>query len=547
MNKLDITEATYGSAQWADHNDILRAGMYRKTSDSVFLGFYNRRALYGSGQGGLVSCAAARSGKLSTQIAYNVCGKNAVSRSCLILDPKGEIAEISQNQMFLRKACIYWNPTNFHGLPHVSINILDHIKAGSPTMVSDIKSFYEQWHPSTNFGNAKYFEISAKDIAEAITVCDVELHGSTNIARIYDLVSQLEQKTYEWLNFEFDMSQSTHQFVRRVAAEIKKHNASKNTNNNGGSMPSFLKELYTGFSCLNDPLLRASVSPPFNFSFADICADNAQATNIYLMPPDDLIDVWAPVIKGLLENAYVHKSRHPRAIPQLWIIDECGQLAKNGKFSLIVSLFVIGAGKNIKTWIFVQSLAQLDQLDREGQEQILGSAAFQCYYAINELKTATYLSQGLGKTTIKVPDTLQQLEAKANAKRLGRLILEGDMSVDTLAEYALSKKAAVHQNKQGRDLLQPNEIMTQLSDQMIIRVKDAAKPIRADRVHYFLHPSMVGAYHPNSEHSAGSAPDRVQTPSGILRVITQKVPRKYAHFPQYAQSGEWSFIEGYRP
>jgi type IV secretion system protein VirD4 len=72
-------------------------------------------------------------------------------------------------------------------------------------------------------------------------------------------------------------------------------------------------------------------------------------------------------------------------------------------------------------------------------------------------------------------------------------------------------------------------------------------PIYANKYPYFTRPEMAGAYLPNPYHPPGDAV-QIATRRGPrqARVITERVPERYAHLPQY-ESGFWSFIEGYRP
>ena len=73
------------------------------------------------------------------------------------------------------------------------------------------------------------------------------------------------------------------------------------------------------------------------------------------------------------------------------------------------------------------------------------------------------------------------------------------------------------------------------------------KPIYAERHAYWTRLELAGRFLPNPYHPPL---DAVTIPSrrGPLRVrvITERVPTVFAHFPQY-QNGYWSYVEGYRP
>ena len=59
--------------------------------------------------------------------------------SMLVLDMKGELAAISQDQTADRKHCIYWNPAGLHDLPQMSINPVDYVRIDSASLISDVK------------------------------------------------------------------------------------------------------------------------------------------------------------------------------------------------------------------------------------------------------------------------------------------------------------------------------------------------------------------------------------------------------------------------
>lgn len=537
----------YGSADWAKFDDIHKAGMFQKRPESVFLGYHGRRAVYAQNQGGILTCAAPRTGKFSTQIAYNICGKDAYAHWVVCLDPKGEIAYIAQNQMALGKAAIHWNPSRLHGLPHVNMNPLDHITRGSPTIVSDTKGFYKQWHPLTNAGNSRYFEVSAQSIAEACTVELAEVNGTVDLSQVYRMINLIESDSDEWLEFECDLLNSRHLFVRRNGEELRQHRKKrgKSADSSGGGIAAVIKELYVSFASLDDPLLLKSVSPPFRFSFAQIGDENYPPCNFYMMPPADQIEVWGSVIKGIYHNAFTHKLRRRSAPPMLFLIDECGQLLEAGDFPLVRRLFSIGAGMGMRPWIFLQSLGQLDNLGKSGKAIVMSSATIKCYFAILDYPTAEEVSKSLGKRTIEIADPLQQQNSKLEAKRLVREILQGHTDRARLTELAHHKRAAVHLNKMSGDLMRPEQVMHELADKAIIFAGDTIKPLILDRKHYYNNPKMNGACHPNPEYDPFD-PDWVKLAGGTRRVVREPLPQKYAHFPQYEGCEEWSYIKGFK-
>ena len=105
-----------------------------------------------------------------------------------------------------------------------------------------------------------------------------------------------------------------------------------------------------------------------------------------------------------------------------------------------------------------------------------------------------------------------------------------------------ARMAALRQLK-GRPVRSPDEILAMPPDRQVIFADGLAHPIWAERKAYYEQPFMAAArYHPNPYHPPESHV-QVMTARGSVwrRVVVEPVPRKYAHYPQYAD-GTWSRI-----
>lgn len=538
----------HGSSRWANQIEIGRAGLFKPSDRNVFLGFLGDRKIYATGQGGILTVAAPRSGKLTTQLVWNVCGNDTFKGSIVLLDPKGEIACVSQNQMWNQKRVIFWNPVGLHGLPQHRINPTGHMYRGSPTLVSDAKAEASQSIPLTmGGGNHKFFDQLAQQFMSAIYVQLAETDGVVTYPRVHEVITGIEQPSEAWLRLEYDMGRSPHEFVRRVAMTIKKKSEleKKGNSNDGGGTKGVIAVLYNAVSCLDDPILRESVSPPFDFCYSELCDDAKPPAHVYLMPPNEYLETWSPVLKSHFTAVMIWKSRAPQARPIFLIVDECAQL---GRFPLITKAYVYAAGVNIKIWIFLQSLAQLKTIDNEAETIIPASAAFQCYYGVQDFNTAEILSKLLGVESRYYVDELQREQARHAALKVKREMLTGNVSGEVFAELAHSKMMLEQEKTIARPLMTPDEILFRLNrNEMIIQADGVPYPILGERMDYYKDPGMTGFYHPNPYHPPI---DRIKVPGRIfnkyLKVITEPVPQKFSHFDQYA-NGTWSYIEGHNP
>src|SRR3546814_16392738 len=107
----------------------------------------------------------------------------------VILDMKGELAAISQDQTPDRKHCIYWNPVVLCGLPQNSINPVDYVRIDSPTLVSDVKVFCENMIVASSSATAIYFEQRGREMLEALILVIVERDGVLTLPALYEAIN----------------------------------------------------------------------------------------------------------------------------------------------------------------------------------------------------------------------------------------------------------------------------------------------------------------------------------------------------------------------
>lgn len=525
-------EFRFGSAGFADSSDLRRAGFYQQQPNSLMLGFDGKRPIYWNGAGGLLLIAGARSGKLRDVLAYNICC-GIYTYSMLILDMKGELAAISQDQTKSGKRCYYWNPAGLHGLPQHRVNPGDVLRADSKTLISDIKVFCQNFLPKSGSPNASYFEERAQAFLEAIILTLVMLDGVLTLPRLYEIVNLIPGGGDAWLEFAFEMQETGHEITKSVEEEIA---ASRNSKSNG--FQGILGEMMKALAPLSDPILMDSVSPPYDCSMADLCS--ADPAHFYMMPPAEFVESWSLVIKALFVSGMIYKSRSPQALPQTWILDECAQL---GAFPLVTRMFTYGAGIGIRPLAVFQSKEQMKAIGPDAHNIIPASAAVQSYFGVRDLETGKHLSQMMGQQTLAYDESLLQNRAKHAREQAVQALLNGDDPVQTGLTLAHQSKASELRSKQQRSLRTPDEILNMSDNEQIIFADGLSSPILAQRRPYYEQRFMAGRFHPNPYHPPL---DKVRVKALFghrwKAVVTEPVPERFAHLPQYAD-GTWSYVE----
>ncbi|SFJ14803.1 type IV secretory system conjugative DNA transfer family protein [Albimonas pacifica] len=533
MNREDREWHRHGSARFAERADLLRAGMLTQTPTSLFPGFCGGRPIWCDGDGGLLMVAGARSGKLRDILAYNLFSGICSLETILLLDPKGELAAISQNQTPDGKHCRYWNPLALHGLPQDRVNPVGHLKWSSPTLFSDMKVFQEQFLPRSGSANGVYFELNARRWGEAIGLALVKRNGVLTLPDYFRAISSIPEGGRDWLDLAWEMHASGIDACRSVEAEIH-----AGREDSSGGFRGILGELQKSVACLSDPVLRDSVSPPFDFDLADLCR-SAPAMQVYLMAPPEMISPWAPVIKAIFTTAMVLKSRAPQALRQTWILDECAQLKG---FDLVPKLFAYGAGIGVRPWAVFQTEQQMNALGKDARSIICSSASVQSWFGLRDLESAKRVSEMMGAETLDYDDPLAQGRAGVEARRLLGDVLSGGDAFRAAPRLAQQMHAAVHRAVQRRSILTPDEVMHLPPDRQLIFADGLPGPIYAGRAPYWTQRWLAGRYHPNPYHPPLDSV-LVQTRFGPRRrpVLTGNVPAAFADLPQY-RDGTWSWI-----
>lgn len=524
----------FGSARFAGPEEIARAGLHIQRPDSLLIGFSGNRPIFYRGMGGALLIAGARGGKLRDVLAYNLCS-GIYAHSMLVLDMKGELAAISRDQTPERKYCLYWNPAALHGLPCNRINPVDYLRIGSRSLVSDTKVFAENMIPPSGAPASSYFEGRAREYLEAVILTLVRRDAVLTLPALYDALNLLPAGGDAWLDFAFEMAESGFPAAARVEQEI----ASSREDSTGG-FRGIIGELMKAVSCLSDPTLLESVSPPFDFSLAQLC-ESIRPYQFYMMPPAEFVSAWSPVIKALLVAGMIYKARNPASLRQTWILDECAQLASGG-FPLIPKLYTYGAGIGIRPWAVFQSASQMKALGPDAETIITSSAALRSYFAVRDLETATALSRMLGSESLSYTDEHRRAGALHARAQAVQALMHGGDPLRAGLELAHHARMAAMPVIRGRPLRAPDEILNMPPDRQVIFLDGLAHPLYAERRAYYDQVFMAGRYHPNPHHPPADAV-RVMTRSGPAwrRVIKGPVPREFAHFPQYA-GGLWSVI-----
>lgn len=531
----DNEEFRFGSAGWADEDDLRAAGLFRGAG--LPIGYYGRLPLHLEGDAPLLTIGGAGSGKLRDLLGYVVCCSPGMPM--LILDPRGEMREVSHVAHAHHRGRAYgWDPVGITSQPQNRINPLDILKLDCANLHGDCAFIAEGLVPLSGGGNGRYFELRARDWIANILKADVEQKGGTDFARLGRIVNAIESDPQLWAAFLEGMLESRFESVRRSAGEMLKKQ--QDTPKEFGSI---LGEIYSNLAFMNDPVLMCSLEQP-DVSLEDLCTGRAH--KVFLNVPAEYLGIWSPIIRVMFTVAMLYKARNSSAPRLTMLVDEAGQL---GRFEALLRSFTYGRGAGVRSWALFQDVGQIKRnFDAAALQGFMGSAQMRQFFGVRDYETAKMVSDMLGSETLQFDDTLRQQEATRRKRQIAMEIMEGGDPFQAAYDFAHFQRAAQHRSVQARQLMTPDEVLALGEDEQILFISGKnLKPILANKYPYYTRREMAGLYLPNPHHPPVDRV-RIQTLFGKRwrRVISEPVPQALASFPQY-QDGTLSYVEGFKP
>jgi len=216
--------------------------------------------------------------------------------------------------------------------------------------------------------------------------------------------------------------------------------------------------LVGALSLWNSPSIDAATSA----TDFDITSLRKRKTTIYVSISLADLSTIRPLLTLFFEQVFAAQLRKEPGADEphkvLMLMDEFESL---GTMSGIVDKLPFVRSFNIRVLAIIQGLSQLDQrYTAAGRDKILQASKHQIFFASNDQQTTNYVSQTLGKKTIRT--------VSKSRSRQGRTISE---------------------QQQTRDLLLPQEVR-ELSPDKLILITEGTRPIMGEKIKYFKDSAM---------------------------------------------------------
>ncbi|WP_121259382.1 conjugal transfer protein TraG [Pseudomonas aeruginosa] len=441
---------TYGSARWANAQDIRKAGLTQPAG--VFLGQHDRQYLRHEGPEHVLTFAPTRSGKGVGLVVPTLLSWSA---SAVIHDIKGENWHITAGWRSRFSHCLLFNPTDARSAAY---NPILEVRRGAHE-VRDVQNIADILvDPEGALERRNHWEKTSHALLVGAILHvlyageDKTLRGVANF--LSDPASPFELTLHRMMTTPH-LGDGPHPVVASAAREV----LNKSDNERSGVLSTAMSFL----GLYRDPTV-AEVTSRCDWRIADLIAAEHPVSLYLVVPPSD-ISRTKPLIRLILNQIGRRLTESldgsdgiERRHKLLLMLDEFPAL---GRLDFFETALAFMAGYGIRSFLIAQSLNQIDKAYGQNHS-ILDNCHVRVTFATNDERTAKRISETLGTAT--------ELRAQRN--------YAGHRLAPWLGHLMVSRQET------ARPLLTPGEVMQLPSDEAVVMVSSVS-PIKAKKLRYY--------------------------------------------------------------
>jgi type IV secretion system protein VirD4 len=456
-SRLAKRVTTYGSARWADADEIQQAGLIQLTG--VFLGKLSGKVLAylrHDGPEHVMVFAPTRSGKgvglvIPTLLSW--------TGSAVIHDIKGENWNLTAGWRTRFSHCLLFNPTDAKSAAY---NPLLEVRRGMHE-VRDVQNIADILvHPEGALERRNHWEKTSHALLVGAILHvlyaseDKTLRGVANF--LSDPACPFEVTLHRMMTTKHlgrDGEDGVHPVVASAAREV----LNKSDNERSGVLSTAMSFL----GLYRDPTV-AEVTSHCDWRIADLISAKHPVSLYLVVPPSD-ISRTKPLIRLILNQVGRRLTESldgsdgiARKHKLLLMLDEFPAL---GRLDFFESALAFMAGYGLRAFLIAQSLNQIDKAYGQNHS-ILDNCHVRIAFATNDERTAKRISEALGTGT--------ELRAQRN--------YAGHRLAPWLGHLMVSRQET------ARPLLTPGEVMQLPPDDSVVMVS-GHPPIKAKKLRYY--------------------------------------------------------------
>ncbi len=439
---------TFGSARWADHEEIEKAGLLG--GDGVVLGRYESDYLRHDGAEHVLCFAPTRSGK---GVGLVVPTLLTWPGSAIVHDIKGENWELTAGFRARYGRVLLFDPTD----PNSSgYNPLLEVRKGE-WEVRDVQNVADVLvDPEGSLERRNHWEKTSHSLLVGAILHVLYAEKDKTLAGVAAFLSDPRRPIESTLSAMMTTPHLDGIGPHPVVASAARELLNKSDNERSGVLSTAMSFL----GLYRDPVV-ATVTSRCDWRIVDLVGEERPATLYLVVPPSD-ISRTKPLVRLVLnqigrrltEDLHAKDRRHRL----LMMLDEFPAL---GRLDFFESALAFMAGYGIKAFLIAQSLNQIEKAYGPNNS-ILDNCHVRVSFATNDERTAKRVSDSLGTAT--------EMRAMQN--------YAGHRLAPWLAHIMVSRQET------ARALMTPGEVMQLPPDDEIIMVA-GVPPIRTKKARYF--------------------------------------------------------------
>ena len=441
------TVTTYGSARWAEPEEIRAAGLLG--DDGVMLGRIGERYLRHDGPEHVLCFAPTRSGK---GVGLVVPTLLVWPGSAVIHDIKGENWQLTAGARAAFGHVLRFDPTDPKSSAY---NPLLEVRPG-PTEVRDVQNVADILvDPEGALERRNHWEKTSHSLLVGVILHVLYAEPDKTLAGVANFLADPARSIEATLRVMMatrHLGDKVHPVVASAAREL----LNKSDNERSGVLSTAMSFL----GLYRDPVV-AAVTSRCDWRITDLVESDKPASLYLVVPPSD-ISRTKPLIRLILnqigrrltEGLDASRSRRPL----LLMLDEFPAL---GRLDFFEASLAFMAGYKIRAFLIAQSLNQIEKA-YGSNNAILDNCHVRVAFATNDERTARRISDSLGTAT--------EMRAMKN--------YAGHRLSPWLGHLMVSRQET------ARALLTPGEVM-QLPSQDAVVLIAGAPPIRARKIRYY--------------------------------------------------------------
>lgn len=390
--------------------------------------------------------------------------------SALVIDPKGENAAITAaaRRDQLHQDIHILNPWNElastyqrRSFAQATFNPLDILDRLDPNVVAIAQTLASAICPAPANAKDKFWQGSAANILTAVFLwlADQPTEQKT-LGRAREIVSLTRRDFRDRFLIPMAASEAFSGAIREFAAPF--------IDLADETYSGVMSNLSESTKFLSDPQVKAATAKS-SFSMRDLAT---RKTTVYVVIPTERMDTQKTWLR-LVVAAAMHVFKHPQEKLAyghrcLFLIDEFAAL---GRLDDLPRDIATMSGFGVDFALIVQGLDQLKDHYAEARGTILSNCAYKWFCNVNDLDSAKYLSDTLGKATVA---TISRSESQSHNP--------GGSGSGQTTSYG----------ETGRNLLNPDEVLN-LGRDVAIAIQPNGYPQYLRPVDYWTLPEAFGS------------------------------------------------------